>query len=178
MCYSTFTSMGLGRCHSVTAVSDERVGRRQGHGPSGRPGGIDAKFLSDPRAVWGNCLIDGCAEDCDDCRMMTTTNIAPWPAPTTPEPRVGPAKRRRHYWIDVVLGRTDRCRCGCRVFRRNGTSHVELMRHVCRRLRYVRPIGSGVRALRAGDTSLARCGSGLLLRSHRPRHFPFADAGR
>lgn len=36
--------------------------------------------------------------------MMTTTNIAPWPAPTTPEPRVGPAKRRRHYWIDVVLG--------------------------------------------------------------------------
>ena len=36
--------------------------------------------------------------------MMTTTDIAPWPAPTTPEPRVEPAKRRPHYWIDVVLG--------------------------------------------------------------------------
>ncbi len=36
--------------------------------------------------------------------MMTATDIAPWPAPTTLEPRVEPAKRRRHYWIDVVLG--------------------------------------------------------------------------
>jgi hypothetical protein len=36
--------------------------------------------------------------------MMTTTDVAPWPAPTTPELSVEPAKRRRHYWIDVVLG--------------------------------------------------------------------------
>jgi hypothetical protein len=36
--------------------------------------------------------------------MMTTTDIAPWPAPVPPEPRVEPAKKRPHCWIDVVLG--------------------------------------------------------------------------
>jgi hypothetical protein len=36
-------------------------------------------------------------------RMMTTTDIA-WPALTTPELRLESGKRRRHYWIDVVLG--------------------------------------------------------------------------
>jgi hypothetical protein len=34
--------------------------------------------------------------------MMTTTGIAPWPAPTTPP--IGSPKRRRRYWIDVLLG--------------------------------------------------------------------------
>jgi hypothetical protein len=36
--------------------------------------------------------------------MMTTTGIAPWPAPTTPEPGVDTAKRHGRYWIDVLLG--------------------------------------------------------------------------
>jgi hypothetical protein len=36
--------------------------------------------------------------------MMTTTGMAPWPAPTTPEPLIESPKRHGRYWIDVLLG--------------------------------------------------------------------------
>jgi hypothetical protein len=36
--------------------------------------------------------------------MMTTTDTAPWPAPTNPEPPIESRKKRSRYWIDVLLG--------------------------------------------------------------------------